>query len=132
MQTINVPILVIGKPTANGNVYTREAVENAVAKLSNLKLPVVIAEAFTEFGEEWAVKHAVGDATNIHIDKDQVFANVRVEHIPERCHAMLTFGAMGRARISEDKVVDEYEITGVAVGALTNDPGTLSCGQIDS
>jgi hypothetical protein len=112
-----VQILPLDKPTANGRIYPRGVVEQALANLNGKSLAVIHVNTFLTKEGVPTVADSLGVASGLAIDEDtqHVMANVVITKIPDDLIGGYVLRSAGFGTL-EDNVVTDFTISAVIIG----------------
>ncbi len=112
-----VQILPLDKPTANGRIYPRGVVEDALARLNGKSLAAIHVNTFLTKEGVPTVADSLGVASGLAIDEptQHVIANVVIAQVPEDLQDGYVLRSAGFGTL-EGNVVTEFTISAVCIG----------------
>lgn len=112
-----VQILPLDQPTANGRIYPRGVVEDAIARLQGKSLAVIHVNTFLTKEGVPTVADSLGVASGVAIDEatNHVIANVVITQVPEDLQGGYVIRSAGFGTL-EGNVVTEFTISAVIIG----------------
>lgn len=112
-----VQIMEVDRVNANGRLYPRSVVEEALRKLNGKPLAVIPVRAFLDSDGCPKVSDSLGVASALRIDDstDHVIADVRIEKIPEDLQQGYVIRSAGTGKVDDQGVVSDFEFTGVVI-----------------
>jgi hypothetical protein len=109
----------IDQPTANGRIYPRGVVEQALAKLNGQSLAVIHVNSFLMNEGVPKVADSLGVASGLAIDDatNCVIANVVITKVPDDLVGGYVVRSAGFGTLGEDqKTVTEFTMSAVILG----------------
>ena len=115
MKLVDVKLIPVDVPTANGRVYPREVVEKALDALADNDARMLVT-----LGGGMSLRDVAGQATELHLDDDGLHADIEVlDTDAGKLVKMAAAGAQfryqlsGTCKVEDDGVVRSMTITGV-------------------
>jgi hypothetical protein len=112
-----VQILPLDQPTANGRIYPRGVMEDALARLAGQSLAVIHVNSFLQNEGVPKVADSLGVASGLAIDEDtqHIIANVVITRIPDDLINGYVLRSAGFGTL-DGNTVTEFTFSGVVIG----------------